>query len=324
MMSRVRKIESVAKLPECARPPRILRVAAYVRVSTDLAEQTTSFEAQRDYYEKKIKENPEWVLAGIYADEGKSGTSYIHRAEFNRMMEDCRQGKSDMILTKSISRFARNTVDALNYIRELKSLNIGVSFERENIWTLDSKGEFLITLLTSLAQEESRSISENTAWGKRKAFADGKYSVAFSRFLGYDRGQNKNEFVVNPTQARIVRLIYRMFLQGYSTYKISQFLTKWGIKAPAGKDEWHTSSVVSILQNEKYKGDALLQKSFTRDFLARKREKNKGELPQYYVQDGEKEKHLLMERQACHFQISLDTTEDLMESLLSMRNRRSQ
>ena len=286
MMSRVRKIESVTKLPEYARPPRILRVAAYVRVSTDLEEQSTSFEAQRDYYEKKIKENPEWVLAGIYADEGKSGTSYINRAEFNRMMEDCRQGKIDMILTKSISRFARNTVDALNYIRELKSLNIGVSFERENIWTLDSKGEFLITLLTSLAQEESRSISENTAWGKRKAFADGKYSVAFSRFLGYDRGQNKNEFVVNPAQARIVRLIYRMFLQGYSTYKISQFLTKWGIKAPAGKDEWHTSSVVSILQNEKYKGDALLQKSFTRDFLAHKREKNKGELPQYYVQDG--------------------------------------
>ncbi len=128
-MSRVRKIEAVAKLPEYARPPRILRVAAYVRVSTDLEEQSTSFKAQRDYYEKKIKENPEWVLAGIYADEGKSGTSYINRAEFNRMMEDCRQGKIDMILTKSISRFARNTVDALNYIRELKSLNIGVSFE---------------------------------------------------------------------------------------------------------------------------------------------------------------------------------------------------
>ena len=151
---------------------------------------------------------------------------------------------------------------------------------------MDSKGEFLITLLTSLAQEESRSISENTAWGKRKAFADGKYSVAFSCFLGYDRGQNKNEFVVNQAQARIVRLIYRMFLQGYSTYKISQFLTKWGMKSPAGKDEWHTSSVLSILRNEKYKGDALLQKSFTRDFLAHKREKNKGELPQYYVQDG--------------------------------------
>lgn len=285
-MSRVRKIESVAKLPEYARPPRILRVAAYVRVSTDLAEQTTSFEAQRDYYEKKIKESPEWMLAGIYADEGKSGTSYIHRTEFNRMMEDCRQGKIDMILTKSISRFARNTVDALNYIRELKSLNIGVSFERENIWTLDSKGEFLITLLTSLAQEESRSISENTAWGKRKAFADGKYSVGFSWFLGYDRGQNKNEFVVNQAQAQIVRLIYRMFLQGYSTYKIAQFLTKWGIKTPAGKEEWHTSAVVSILRNEKYKGDALLQKTFTRDFLAHKREKNKGELPQYYVQDG--------------------------------------
>lgn len=228
-----------------------------------MEEQASSFEAQKDYYEKKVRENKDWTLVGIYADEGKTGTSYINRTEFLRMMEDCRLGKIDMILTKSVSRFARNTVDALNNIRELKARNIGVFFERENIWTLDAKGEFLITLLTSLAQEESGSISENTTWGKRKAFADGRYSVAYTRFLGYDRGAKKGEFVINEGQARIVRLIYRMYLQGYSTYRISEFLTRWEVRTPTGSGKWHNSSVMSILQNEKYKGDALLQKCFT-------------------------------------------------------------
>ena len=285
-MSKVRKIESIAKLPDTAIKPQITRVAVYARVSTDMEEQASSFEAQKDYYEKKVRENKDWVLVGIYADEGKTGTSYINRTEFLRMMEDCRLGKIDMILTKSVSRFARNTVDALNNIRELKARNIGVFFERENIWTLDAKGEFLITLLTSLAQEESRSISENTTWGKRKAFADGRYSVAYTRFLGYDRGAKKGEFVINEGQARIVRLIYRMYLQGYSPYKISQFLTRWEVRTPTGNAKWYSSSVMSILQNEKYKGDALLQKCFIKDFLTHKRVQNNGELPQYYVHDG--------------------------------------
>ena len=157
-MSRVRILEPIAKLPDTAIIPKIIRVAVYARVSTDMEEQVSSIEAQKDYYEKKVRENKNWTLVGIYADEGKTGTSYVNRTEFLRMLEDCRLGKIDMILTKSVSRFARNTVDALNYIRELKELNIGVFFERENIWTLDTKGEFLITLLTSLAQEESRSI----------------------------------------------------------------------------------------------------------------------------------------------------------------------
>ena len=285
-MSRIRKIEPIAKLPKSALKPKIIRVAAYARVSTNDTDQLNSLEAQVDYYEKKVKENKEWLLVGIYADEGKTGTSYFQRKEFLRMIEDCKQGKIDMIVTKSISRFARNTVDALNYIRLLKEMDIGVHFERENIWTLDSKGEFLITLLTSLAQEEARSISENTTWGIRKNLADGKYSIGYSHFLGYDKGANKHEFVINEEQALVVRLIYRMYLQGYSTYKIALFLTEWEIATPAGKDRWQPSSVMSILRNEKYKGDALLQKTFTADFLTKKRKPNNGELPQYYVQDG--------------------------------------
>ena len=280
-MSRVTKIEqiSIAQIP--LQKSSIKRVAAYARVSTYNDEQLNSLEAQKDYYEKKIMDNPSWVLAGIYVDEGITGTSYRHRAEFQRMIEDCKQGKIDMVLTKSVSRFARNTVDALNVIRELKEIGVGVFFERENVWTLDSKGEFLITLLTSLAQEEARSISENTAWGLRKRFADGKYSVGYKSFLGYNAG-----FEINEEQAVFVRLIFKMYIQGYSAYKISQFLQRWEIKSPAGNDRWHSSSVMSILKNEKYKGDALLQKAFTVDFLTKKAKKNEGELPQYYVHEG--------------------------------------
>ena len=280
-MSRVTKIDPISIVALPMQKTSIKKVAAYARVSTYNDEQLNSLEAQKDYYEKKIEEEPSWMLAGIYVDEGITGTSYRHRAEFQRMIEDCKQGKIDMVLTKSVSRFARNTVDALNVIRELKEIGVGVFFERENVWTLDSKGEFLITLLTSLAQEEARSISENTAWGLRKRFADGKYSVGYKSFLGYNAG-----FEINEEQAVVVRLIFRMYIQGYSTYKISQFLQRWEVKSPAGKDRWYPSSVLSILKNEKYKGDALLQKTFTVDFLTKKARKNEGELPQYYVHEG--------------------------------------
>ena len=294
-MSRVIKIGEVVGLPKQDDAPKAKRVAAYVRVSTDFEEQLGSLAAQEDYYEKKIREHADWIRAGIYADGGKSGTSYAYREEFNRMIADCEDGKIDMVITKSISRFARNTVDALIYIRKLKLLGIGVYFERENVWTLDSKGEFLITLLTSLAQEESRSISGNTAWGIRKRFADGIYSVAYSAFLGYDRGAEKSQFVINQGQAAIVRLIYRMYLQGYSAYTIAKFLSRWEIHTPAGKSLWYASVVRSILANEKYKGDALLQKQFTVDFLTKKRKKNEGELKQHYVEDGH---DAIIERQA--------------------------
>ncbi len=257
------------------------RVAVYARVSTDRLEQQGSLEAQKDYYAKEIEKHDDWVLAETYADDGISGTSYLKREAFLRMLEDCRNGKIDMILTKSVSRFARNTVDALNTIRELKSMDIGVYFQKENIWTLDSKGEFLITLMTSLAQEESRSISENTTWGRRKRMADGEYSVPYGRFLGYDYG-----FVVNEKEATVVRKIYRQFLQGYSAYAIAQNLTEEKIPTPGDCEIWSGSTVRSILRNEKYKGDALSQKSYTVDFLTKKLKKNNGELPKYYVENG--------------------------------------
>lgn len=259
------------------------RVAGYARVSTDSEEQATSYDAQVDYYTKYIKGNAKWEFAGIYTDEGITATNTSHRKGFNQMIEDALDGKIDLIITKSVSRFARNTVDSLTTVRKLKENGIEIYFEKENIWTLDAKGELLITIMSSLAQEESRSISENTTWGKRKSFADGKASVGFKTFLGYDRGPN-GEFIINEEQAVTVRYIYKRFLEGGSSYQIAKELTEMGVKTPAGKDKWHISSVQSILKNEKYKGDALLQKCFTKDFLTHKRVANKGEVPQYYVE----------------------------------------
>ena len=234
------------------------RVAAYARVSTDTEEQATSYAAQVDYYTKYIKNRADWEFAGMYTDEGITATNTKKREGFNQMVEDALAGKIDLIVTKSVSRFARNTVDSLTTVRVLKEKGVEIYFEKENIWTLDSKGELLITIMSSLAQEESRSISENTTWGKRKQFADGKASVGFKNFLGYDRGPN-GEFVINEEQAVTVRYIYKRFLEGVSTYKICNELMQMGIPTPAGKKKWYASSVNSILRNEKYKGDALLQ-----------------------------------------------------------------
>ena len=259
------------------------RVAAYARVSTDTEEQATSYAAQVDYYTKYIKNRADWEFAGMYTDEGITATNTKKREGFNQMVEDALAGKIDLIVTKSVSRFARNTVDSLTTVRVLKEKGVEIYFEKENIWTLDSKGELLITIMSSLAQEESRSISENTTWGKRKQFADGKASVGFKNFLGYDRGPN-GEFVINEEQAVTVRYIYKRFLEGVSIYKICNELMQMGIPTPAGKKKWYASSVNSILRNEKYKGDALLQKSFTKDFLQHKRVENNGEVPQYYVE----------------------------------------
>ena len=259
------------------------RVAGYARVSTDSEEQATSYDAQVDYYTKYINANAMWQFAGMYTDEGITATNTNHRDGFNQMVDDALAGKIDLIITKSISRFARNTVDSLTTVRKLKEKGVEIYFEKENIWTLDAKGELLITIMSSLAQEESRSISENTTWGKRKSFADGKASVGFKTFLGYDRGPN-GEFVINEKQAVTVRYIYKRFLEGFTPYHIAKELTDMGVKTPAGKDKWHPSSVMSILQNEKYKGDALLQKTFTKDFLTHKMVVNNGEVPQYYVE----------------------------------------
>ena len=279
------KLAPIPKMPSVNNKViRKLRVAAYARVSTDHKDQQTSFESQVDYYTKMIAENPQWEFVKVYADEGISGCRTDKRDGFQKMIADCDKGLIDLILTKSVSRFARNTVDSITTIRHLREKNIGVMFEKENIMTLDAKGEFLLTLMSSLAQEESRSISENVRWGQRKRFADGKSSLAYSRFLGYDKGAEKYEMVVNEEQARIVRMIFRMCLQGYSPHTISLKLTDAGIPSPGGCDKWNSSTIRRILSNEKYKGDALLQKEFTIDFLTKKTKKNCGELPQYYVE----------------------------------------
>lgn len=258
------------------------RVAAYARVSTTRECQQTSYEAQIRYYTEYIKNQPEWIFAGIYAEEGVTGTTTRNRTEFLRMLQDAADGKIDLIITKSVSRFARNTVDSLSAIRQLKAHGVECFFEKENIWTFDSKGELLLTIMSSLAQEESRSISENTRWGMRKAFQNGKVFVPFCHFLGYDRGAN-GELKVDPKQAEIVRMIYKMFLDGYSFYKIAAELTKMEIPIPYGLRIWNGRTVKNILQNEKYRGDALLQKRYSRDFLDRKMRKNDGAVPQYYI-----------------------------------------
>jgi DNA invertase Pin-like site-specific DNA recombinase/FtsZ-binding cell division protein ZapB len=260
------------------------RVAGYARVSTDHEDQVTSYEAQVDYYTSYIKGRHDWEFVDIYTDEGISATNTRHRDGFNTMVKDALDNKIDLIITKSVSRFARNTVDSLTTVRKLKDKGIEVYFEKENIWTLDAKGELLITIMSSLAQEESRSISENTTWGQRKRFADGKVSVPFKQFLGYDKGPDGN-LVVNREQAKIVKLIYRLYLSGYTFHSIASDLTERSIKTPAGCDVWSPSTVRSILTNEKYKGDALLQKRYTVDFLTKKTKANQGEVPQYYVEN---------------------------------------
>ena len=262
--------------------PNIRRVAGYARVSTDDEDQANSYAAQVDYYEHYIRSRDGWQYAGIYTDEGISGTSTKHRDGFNQMITDALSGKIDLIVTKSVSRFARNTVDSLTTVRALKDKGVEVFFEKENIWTLDSKGELLITIMSSLAQEESRSISENVTWGHRKRFSDGKVYMPFSNFLGYKRGEDGQPVIVEE-EAAIVRRIYRDYLAGYSIPEVARRLDADGIPTPMRGKYWRHSTIRSILTNEKYKGDALLQKRYTVDFLTKKRKLNEGEVPQYYV-----------------------------------------
>lgn len=259
-----------------------IRVAAYARVSTDYEEQQSSYETQVKYYTKYIKEHIGWKFAGVYADEGVSGLSTAKRESFNAMIADALAGKIDLIITKSVSRFARNTVDSLTTIRTLKEHGVECYFEKENIWTLDSKGELLLTIMSSIAQEESRSISENVRWGKRKSMADGKVTISYSKFLGYKKGENGG-LAIDEEQAAIVRRIFSMYLQGYNLTQIAKILTGDGIATPFGKSQWRYYTVLRILTNEKYKGDALLQKYYVSDFLTKKLVKNNGELKQYYV-----------------------------------------
>lgn len=261
-----------------------IKVAAYCRVSTDSEEQASSYEVQIEHYTNYIQKNPEWMLAGIYADDGITGTSTKKRDEFNRMIKDCLEGKIDMIITKSISRFARNTLDCLKYIRELKDRNIPVYFEKENINTMDSKGEVMLTIMASLAQQESQSLSQNVKLGIQYRYQQGEIQVNHNRFLGYTKDEDKR-LVIVPEEAEIVKRIFREYLEGSSLMKIGKGLQADGILTAAKKEIWRPETVRKILKNEKYIGDALLQKTYTVDFLSKKRVTNDGIVPQYYVTD---------------------------------------
>ena len=260
-----------------------LRVAAYCRVSTDSDEQATSYDAQVEHYTEFIQKNPEWEFAGIYADDGISGTNTQKREDFNRMIDDCEAGNIDMIITKSISRFARNTLDCLKYIRQLKDKNIPVFFEKEAINTMDAKGEVLITIMVSLAQQESQSLSQNVKLGLQFRYQNGQVQVNHNHFLGYTKDADGN-LIIDPEQAEVVKRIYREYLEGYSMDRIAKGLEADGILTGAGKTKWWTSTINKILRNEKYIGDALLQKTYTTDFLNKTRVKNNGIVPQYYVE----------------------------------------
>ena len=258
------------------------KVAAYARVSTDSDEQFTSFQAQIEYYTNYVNTHIGWELVKVYADEGISGTNTKKRVGFNEMIQDALDGKFSLIITKSVSRFARNTVDSLSTIRKLKDAGVEVYFEKENIHTFDSTGELLITIMSSLAQEESRSISENVTWGQRQSFKNGKVHLSYSNFLGYEKGPDGRPKVVEG-EANIIRFIYHMYIYGYSCSEIARKLEERKIKSPSGTDKWRVNVITSILTNEKYKGDALLQKNVTTNFLTHKCKKNEGEAPQYYV-----------------------------------------
>ena len=264
---------------------KLLRVAAYARVSTELEEQENSYQAQCEHYRKYIAEHEGWTLADVYADEGLSGVSTKCRDEFNRMIADCESGAIDLVITKSISRFSRNTLDCLQNVRKLKALGISVIFEKEGINTLGESGELFLTIMASIAQQESASISQNVRMGWQYQFQQGKPLLVHTRFLGYTKSRGDDKLTLVPEEAKIVRMIYRDFLEGFSFGRIKFRLESLGISTPTGIKEWSTNTVISILKNEKYMGDLLLQKNYVKDFLTKKEVVNDGALPQYYVEN---------------------------------------
>jgi site-specific DNA recombinase len=261
------------------------RVAAYARVSTDQEEQASSYEAQVSYYSGYIQERPDWQFVKVYSDEGITGTNTKRRTGFKSMIDDAVNGQIDLILTKSISRFARNTLDSISYVRQLKNAGCEVYFEKENLWTFDSKSEMVFSLLAAIAQEESRSISENVKLGKRWAMKEGKVMIPCKAFLGYKLVNGKIE--IDEEEAKVVRRIYEMYLRdGMTSKSIADTLKAEGIPTPSKKGcNWTTNNIQSILTNEKYKGDAILQKVYCADYLEHKIVKNDGVLPKYYVEN---------------------------------------
>lgn len=263
---------------------RQTRVAAYCRVSTKQEDQLNSYEVQRRAYTDKINGEHGWTMVGIYADKGITGTSTRKRDEFNKLMRHCRQGKVDMIITKSVARFARNTVDCLKYTRMLKDLGVDVFFEEQGIHSTQPGAEFYITIYGSIAQSESENISANVKWGKAQSAKEGNVPFHYKNFLGYRKGEDgKPE--IDPEQAEIVRRIYERFLAGDSLATIADNLNADGILTPSGEGEWRRGRIASILTNEKYKGDAILNKTYIADCLSKKVKVNNGERPKYYVEN---------------------------------------
>ena len=273
-----------ARKKESQSTERQLRVAAYCRVSTKEEDQLNSYEAQKTYYTDKIMANPKWTMADIFADEGITGTSAKKREDFMRMMRWCKQGKIDLILTKSVSRFSRNTVDCLNYIRMLKSLGISVYFEKENINSMDESTELMLTMMGAFAQAESESISGNIRAGKRYAMQRGEASIQYKHLYAYEKGADNKPKII-PEQAVIVREIYDQFLRGASLRMIQKDLERRQIPNAVGGQKWTDSAVRGILTNEKYVGDVLMQKTFRQDCISRKIVRNTGQLPMYLVQN---------------------------------------
>ena len=260
------------------------RVAAYCRVSTDSEEQLNSYEAQKSYYTQKIEDSPDWEMAGIYADEGITGTSLKKRTEFKKMITACKRGHIDLIITKSLSRFARNTVDCLETVRLLKANGIGVYFEKENINTLTESSEFLITLFSGFAQAESESLSKNVAWGKAKSAEAGKVTFQYKKMLGYRRGADGQPEIV-PEEAEVIKRIYHRYLDGCTLGQIKRELDEDNVPTAQGVEFWSPAIIHNILTNEKYIGDALLQKTYVTDCISKKVKKNQGERAMYYVEN---------------------------------------
>ena len=261
-----------------------LRVAAYCRVSTEEEEQQNSFEVQVSYYTDKITRHAGWQLAGIFADEGISGVRTNKREQFMEMIELCRKKKIDLILTKSVSRFARNTLDCIRHVRMLKSWGIPVIFEKEGIDTSDMNSEMILTCLSAFAQAESESISGNVSKGIRMGYRQGRFAFRYANCLGYRKGPDGNP-EIEPEEAKTIRMIFQSYLDGDSVEDIKTCLEEKGILTPTGKQEWNKQTIVRILKNEKYMGDVLLQKTYTTNLFEGKHRKNNGELPQYYVKN---------------------------------------
>ena len=267
---------------ESVREIRKLRVAAYCRVSTELEQQQSSYDIQIEYYTRHIMQNPNWIFAGVFADDGRSATNTFRRDDFNQLMDQCMKGKVDMVITKSISRFARNTVDCISWVRKLKEKNVAVYFEKENLNTLDDSTEMILTILSSQAQEESRAISTNVKWGYARKFEKGESTG--QRSYGFRKAPT-GEMCIVEEEAAVIRNMARWFLDGDSLERIKHRLEDAGIETTTGKKTWSTGTIYNILTNEKIMGDVLLQKTFTADYLTKRRVKNSGQQKQYYVKN---------------------------------------